>query len=211
MESLEKLYTKLFEHFGPQKWWPADSDFEMMIGALLTQNVNWKNVETAIDRLKSEGILDPKSILRTEDTILQELIRATGFYRQKTARIKELASAIIDAGGVETFLNTDNLRRRLLEIHGIGPETADSIALYAGNRPCFVVDAYTMRILKRRYGIEGDYDSIQERFQRVLKRDVKLYQEYHALLVKFAKDICRVKPLCVKCPISYDCEHFNRR
>ncbi len=211
MEDLEGLYIKLYNHFGPQNWWPAESRFEMMVGAILTQNVNWKNVEIVIARLKQEGILDPKSILKTPDTVLQELIRPSGFYKQKTNSIKRLALAIIEADGVDSFLNKNDLRTRLLDIKGIGPETADSIALYAGDKPYFVVDAYTMRILERMYGIVGNYSTIQNMFHKSLKKDIEQYQEFHALLVRTAKDFCTVKPRCVKCPVSDRCRYSNQK
>ena len=211
MKDLEKLYDDLLRFFGPQDWWPADSDFEMMIGAILTQNVSWGNVCIGIEALKDKNLIDPEKILGTENQVLHELIRPTGFFRQKTHRLKILSKAVIDAGGVDGFLRKESLRERLLEINGIGPETADSIVLYGGNEPHFVVDKYTMRILKRRYDIEGDYNCIQQLFHDSLKRDVKLYQEYHALLVRLAKEYCKKRPLCEGCPVSMGCGRFSVR
>ncbi len=211
MMDLSKLYDELLDDFGPQDWWPAESSFEMMIGAILTQNVSWKNVETAIACLRSENILDPESILETDDKSLEQMIRPSGFYKQKTQRIKRLAAAVLDVGDVESFLERDDLRERLLDINGIGPETADSIVLYAAHMPHFVVDAYTMRILKRIYAVEGDYEYIKKQFHLSLEEDVELYQEFHALLVNLGKNYCKVKPVCEECPVSNYCLHFNRR
>ncbi len=205
MNGIERLFKRLYEHFGPQYWWPAESKFEVMIGTILTQNVNWKNVETAISKLKKERIMTPEKILKTDDYILHGYLRSTGFYRQKSARLKEISRKILEEGSVEDFLDADELRTRLLGIKGIGPETADSIALYAGDIPIFVVDAYTKRILERCYGIQGSYEYIQDIFHKNLPEDLHKYQEYHALLVKLAKKHCKVKPICQGCPIALDC------
>ncbi len=211
MNDILKLFNDLYEYFGPQYWWPADSEFEVMVGAILTQNVNWKNLEKPISKLKEEELLDPEEILKTDDDTLHKYLRPTGFYRQKTERLKLLSKEVVDTGGVERFLNTDELRIHLLNIKGIGPETADSIILYAANIPYFVVDAYTKRILKRRYGIEGSYEEIQEIFHKNLPQDVSTYQEYHALLVKLAKRYCKVKPICEKCPVTGNCGYSTQR
>lgn len=211
MPELVELYEDLLKAFGYQDWWPADSRFEVMIGAVLTQNVSWKNVETAIDNLKEEDLLSPESIVSVEEERLQELIKPTGFYRQKAARLKRLSRKIIDSGGVDVFLDLDGLRDELVGIKGIGPETADSIALYAANRPIFVVDAYTERILERMFGIEGDYEEIRSLFESEMEKKVVIYQEYHALLVELGKRYCRKDPLCGECPLGRICEHANGR
>ncbi len=206
MTSTMDLYQRLLEHFGPQKWWPAETRFEMMVGAILTQNVNWNNVETAIDNLKKEGCLTPMSIWEIEKAHLEELIRPTGFYRQKAARLKRLSRCVLENGGVDHFLRQENLRDALLEIKGIGPETADSIALYAGDRPIFVVDAYTMRIVKRAFGFEGSYDDVQGYFQNTVPTDIEIYKEFHALLVRLGKENCSKRsPVCDGCPVNPLC------
>lgn len=200
----------LYAFFGPQGWWPADSDFEVMVGAVLTQNMSWRNVEKAISKLKTEGLMNPEAILETDRETLHECIRATGFYRQKTERLKILSERVIREGGVERFLKHPDIRGELLKVKGIGPETADSITLYAAGVPSFVVDAYTRRILERYIGVCGGYHEIRSFFHDELPRDVSLYREFHALLVRLAKEYCGKKPLCSGCPVARDCTRANR-
>lgn len=205
MNDLVILYDDLMDHFGPQHWWPAESDFEMIIGAILTQNVNWKNVEKAISQLKDKVTLEPESMIALHDETIHDLVRPSGFFRQKSERLKILSKEIVAVGGVEDYLEQDNLRDELLGIKGIGHETADCIALYAGDRPYFVVDTYTKRIVERRYGILGDYDKIQTLFHNNIPKDTELYREFHALLVRLAKEYCRKKPDCSACPVKKGC------
>ncbi len=208
MVSTKELFDILLEEFGPQNWWPGDSDFEIMVGAILTQNVNWSNVEKALDNMKKADSLNLEAVCEMEDEQLEALVRPTGFYRQKAARLKRLSRVILEKGGIKYFLKEDDLRELLLDVKGIGPETADSIALYAARIPTFVVDAYTKRIVERFYGYRGNYDDIKDFFQNSLPKDVDIYNEYHALLVKLGKTYCKkTDPRCGECPISYHCSY----
>ncbi|MGM0510185.1 MAG: endonuclease III domain-containing protein [Thermoplasmatota archaeon] len=210
MTTLVHLYEILYETYGHQNWWPGETDFEMMVGAILTQNVNWKNVETAIQNLKREGLLNPRSIVDTEDKIIEEAIRPTGFYRQKSKRLKRLSSQVLEKGGVKRFLGQDDLRSTLLDIKGIGPETADSIVLYAAEEPSFVIDAYTKRILRRIDGVSGDHDELKTLFEKELPRDVRLYQDFHALFVELGKKHCKKDPECDGCPLKSICNYDDQ-
>ncbi len=207
MSELKALFNRLLDHFGEQGWWPGETRFEVMIGAILTQNVSWLNVERAIDNMKEEGIMEPGAIRRVEKERLQELIKPTGFYRQKTERLKRLVRVIERYGSLDEFLQIEDLRSVLLNIKGIGSETADSILLYAADRPHFVVDAYTKRILERRQGIEGNYQEIKSIFDEELEESVPLYKEYHALLVELGKNYCKKNPSCEGCPVRDGCSY----
>ena len=203
---LNRLYDTLFAAYGPQHWWPGETPFEVMVGAVLTQNTNWQNVERAIGNLKEARLLDPRRLNRLPVNRLARLIRPAGYYNIKARRLKALVRWLVARGGgrAETAFRGELAARRkeLLGIFGVGPETADSILLYAGNRRTFVVDAYTRRILSR-HGIvppDAAYDEIKAMFESRLPRDVRLYNEYHALLVRLAKENCRTVPLCESCP-----------
>ncbi len=206
---VRELYEKLLAFYGPQNWWPAETPFEVVVGAILTQNTAWRNVERAIDNLKREGILDPESILKTPDDVLRELIRPAGFYNQKLQRLKAVCKLIVDYGGLEKLfsLPLDELRSVLLSVKGIGPETADAIILYAANKPTFVVDRYTHRIFIRLGLWEGkyDYEGIKKLVESEIPPDVQTYKEFHALIDEHAKRICRKKPLCNSCPLRDVC------
>jgi endonuclease III related protein len=199
---VKDIYKKLLKHFGPQSWWPADSPFEVIVGAILTQNTNWKNVEKAIDNLKLSRALRSSSLLKLSNQKLEKLIKPSGFYRQKAKRLK---------GFIREYQKKPIMtREELLEINGIGPETADSILLYAFDKPTFVVDAYTRRI-GQRVGLFkfNDYHEIKDYFEEKLPKNLEIYKEYHALLVELAKNYCKVKPLCEKCPISKLCYNYD--
>jgi endonuclease-3 related protein len=202
------IYTVLFDHFGPQHWWPGETAFEVMVGAVLTQNTNWNNVSRAIANLKADNLLFLPALVELPMEVLAEKIRPAGYYNLKAGRLKNLLYCINDQfeGRVDDFLAQDveTLRRILLEIKGIGPETADSIILYAANKLIFVVDAYTHRILFRHGLIAEDdgYHEIQELFHSSLPAEVPLFNEYHALLVRLGKEFCKkTNPLCPSCPI----------
>jgi len=206
-ELLLKMYKQLFDKFGPQHWWPGETPFEIMVGAILTQNTNWQNVEKAINNIKKAGLLDPKKMLVYKKKI-PYLIRPSGFYQLKTKRLIEFLRYFVERydGEIKNFelKDTKSLRDELLSIKGIGPETADSILLYALNRPVFVVDAYTRRFLFRHKLIDddADYDEIQRLFEENLPRNTRLYNEYHALIVKLGKEYCKKnEPLCDICPL----------
>lgn len=208
MNRLLEIYKKLYDTFGPQHWWPGETPFEIAVGAILTQNTNWGNVEKAIDNLKKERVLNPESIYKIKTESLTTLIKPAGYFNVKAKRLKAFISFFVNEynGSVERMKKEDMyiLRLKLLHINGIGPETADSILLYALNKPVFVVDAYTKRVLSRHKFMEYDrtYEEFQELFHSSLKRDVKLFNEYHALFVKLGKTFCRKKPLCEGCPLE---------
>ncbi len=211
---LIRLYTKLLDHFGSQGWWPAESAFEVIIGAILTQNTNWNNTEKAIIALKKQDLLEARKIAETPAQRIEELIRPTGYFRQKTERIKRISLHLMDewAGDLGNLFDKPLLKARqeLLNINGLGPETVDSILLYAGNKPIFVIDAYTVRLCER-MGLAYDetYEGLRKFFERNLPIDVKLYQEFHALIVEHGKQHCRAKSQvsrCDVCPVEEDCE-----
>lgn len=204
------IYTLLFRHFGQQHWWPGETSFEVAVGAILTQNTSWSNVTKAIANLKEAGVLSPEGLSSLPLSDLALLIRPAGYYNLKAARLVNFLK-MIDRyydGSFDAMLEaeTEELRDHLLSVKGIGPETADSIILYAAQRPVFVVDAYTHRILFRHGLIEEeiDYHGLQERITASLPQDdVALFNEYHALLVRTGKEFCRKsKPLCGQCPLN---------
>ena len=206
--TLDDIYQRLYQAYGPQNWWPGESPFEVMIGAVLVQNTAWKNVSLAIENLRNADLLVPTALYRAPMPELEELIRPAGYFRMKTRRLRNLLDYLFveHDGSLERMFATDleTLRTDLLAINGIGPETADSILLYAANKPIFVVDTYTNRVLKRHGWMEyeADYHAIQDHFQATLERDVTLYNEYHALLVRVGHLHCRKKPKCDDCPLA---------
>ena len=206
---LQEIYSRLKEHFGEQHWWPGETPFEIMVGAVLTQNTNWSNVEKAIQRLRDAGLLNLEKMVELPPALLAEYIRPAGYYNIKAGRLLNLCNCIVQhaAGSVDDFLAQpiEELRPLLLRVKGIGPETADSIILYAANQPVFVVDTYTHRILSRHQIIEeeSDYYTLQDLFMENLELDVGLYNEYHALLVQTGKHFCKKKkPDCTHCPLD---------
>ncbi len=201
------VYESLFSAFGPQLWWPATGPEEMIIGALLTQNTNWKNVEKALSNLRRNNLLSFPYIIKTPLSQLEKMIKPAGYFRQKSLRLKALTETIIATGGLDSLhlLTTLELREWFLRQSGIGPETADSILLYAFKRPVFVIDAYTLRICRRHNWLKDkdDYRKAQEFFTRKLPLKVDIFNEFHALLVQIGKNFCRTKePLCQECPLE---------
>jgi endonuclease-3 related protein len=205
---LPDIFRKLFERFGPQHWWPAREPFEVIVGAILTQSTAWTNVEKAIANLKTAGKLSPYALRRLPETELAALIRPSGYYNVKARKLKAFVNWFGEQYG--DSLNKlfsgdiDRVRRELLSIYGIGEETADSIILYAGNKPIFVIDAYTRRIISR-MGLSPEvnsYAAYQSLFISNLPPDAALFNEYHALLVRLAKDFCRKHPLCDGCCLN---------
>ena len=202
------IYERLLQAFGHQDWWPGDSPFEVMVGAVLTQNTSWKNVEKAIDNLRDADCLRLADVHRLKVEELAELIRPAGYYRLKARRLKNLIDFVADRydGSLEAMFAVDvsQLREELLGINGIGPETADSILLYAGDLLSFVVDNYTARVLKRHGWIEpeADYYAIQDFLASSLPDDVQLYNEFHALFVRVGNSYCRKTPQCDQCPLN---------
>jgi endonuclease III related protein len=215
MDKIIQIYRLLYKEYGPQRWWPTTLEgdlhptyhgkkiskkqrFEIIVGAILTQNTSWKNVEKAIIELNKAKVLDIDNIRKIKTKILAKLIRSAGYYNQKAERLK------IAAGFFSK--NISPTREQLLDVKGIGPETADSILLYAFEKPYFVIDAYTKRIMSRIGFRFKDYDELQDIFVKNLPKKVKLYNEYHALLVELAKKHCRKKPGCRCCPVYSLCK-----
>jgi len=207
-KNLIEIYNLLFSFFGPQNWWPAETGLEMMVGAILTQNTSWNNVEKAILNLKEKSLLSIQKLSRIPASILADYIRPAGYYNLKVKRLKNLINFIVDRynGDISNLFSRDTkaIREELLTVKGIGLETADSIVLYGAGRPIFVVDTYTHRILTRHGLIEEEagYNDLQSFFMDNLSHDVELFKEFHALIVKTGKDFCRRKPLCPKCPLD---------
>ena len=207
---LLKIYKSLYNFFGPLNWWPGDTPFEIMVGAILTQNTSWSNVEKAINNLKKEYLLEPQNLYHINQEELAQLIKPSGYYNIKAQRLKNFVTFFIEEfdGSLKNMFSGDGeeLRKKLLKVKGIGLETADSILLYAGRKPYFVVDAYTKRIFSRHKLITEDasYHQIQEFFSRNLDSDVELFNEFHAQIVMLGKTICTSKnPYCSKCPIAF--------
>jgi len=204
-KTLLQIYYRLFECYGPQHWWPGESPFEVMVGAILTQSTAWQNVEKAIMNLKIAGAMSPAALRGIPTPELAQLIRPSGYYNAKARKLQTLVrwlSAVCGDNLNELFTrNTGELRLQLLAVHGIGPETVDSILLYAADKPVFVVDSYTRRIFSRvGLGPEEDtYDAWQTFFMKNLPADVRLFNEYHALLVRHGKEACRKQPACNNC------------
>jgi len=211
-DTLSVIYDRLLQQHGPQGWWPAETRFEVMVGAILTQSVAWSNVEKAIRNLKAAGLLNAAGLHRTPAAELAPLLRPSGYYNAKARKLKALAAHLHDVYGcdIDRMLSQDRqtLRAELLAIHGIGPETADSIVLYAAGQPSFVVDSYTRRLLSRvgMVSAQAGYEELQVIFEDNLPRDTALYQEYHALIVQHAKSTCRKNPLCAACVLLDICQ-----
>jgi len=214
-----RIFDALLTHFGPQHWWPGETPFEVSVGAILTQNTAWTNVEKAIGNLKARGIMDPEGIHRVPLKELALLVRPSGYYNQKAERVKLFVDHLMEdhGGSIEMMLDgrrgLATIREELISLKGIGPETADSILLYAGGHPTFVIDAYTVRVCAR-YPLpptrsRGDgnsvYNSHKAYFEWNLRRDAALFNEYHAVLVMLGKLICRPKPKCLECPLKRSC------
>ncbi len=206
---LMEAYERMLVAFGPQHWWPGDSPFEIMVGAVLVQNTSWRNVERAIQNLRDAGVMQPRALYQLSPAELSELIRPAGYYQLKTKRLRNLLQVIVEQhdGSLESMFQASlsSLREELLAINGIGPETADAILLYAGGLPTFVVDTYTYRVLARHgwLGYDASYDDMKDYFESTLPADTRLYNEYHALLVRVGKDYCkRTTPNCEACPLA---------
>ena len=201
-----QIYRQLLATYGQRHWWPADTSFEVMVGAILTQNTRWENVKTAIANLKQANMLDAECICNSNRKQLEECIRPSGFFRQKSRYLQAMSLFYYHHGyasGLKQY-PTSSLRKKLLAVQGIGPETADSILLYALDKPIFVVDAYTRRIFNRLGYLSPDveYRDIQSFFHNHLPHSLSLFKEYHALIVEHAKRHCHIKPLCASCPLG---------
>jgi len=214
MESVSRIFDVLYSIYGQRDWWPGDGQFEVMVGAILTQNTAWRNVALAIANLKSENLLDPVALLEAEPEYVKTLIAPSGFFNVKYKRLRNFLEYLMGHDiDFDRFrhLPVADLRSELLEVNGIGPETADSILLYAFDRPIFVVDAYTRRLFSR-LGYEwmdkAPYDEVQRFFMDELPPDPGLYNEFHALIVTHCKDICRKRPLCSACKLIPFCSAY---
>jgi endonuclease-3 related protein len=202
------MFRLMLERFGPQNWWPGDGPFEMMAGAILTQNTNWTNVEKALTNLKRENLLSVREIYDVSGEKLAEYIRPAGYYNIKSKRLKNLVSLIIENydGDIGRLFNEEiqALRMALLSVKGIGPETADSIILYGAKKPIFVIDAYTYRILNRHDMVDDQvtYDELQDLFMDNLEPEYDLFNEFHALMVQTGKNYCKKIPKCDNCPLN---------
>ena len=205
---LPGIYTALYKSFGPQHWWPGDSAFEVAVGAILTQNTNWGNVEKAIANIKAKKALNAKSLHKMSHKQLASLIKPAGYFNVKAKRLKSFLDFLCNdfKGNMQLMQQIDALplRERLLSVHGIGPETADSILLYALDKPVFVIDAYTKRVMSRHgiASVKAGYDELQEIFHKNLPSDVQLFNEYHALFVMAGKNYSKPRPKCTGSPLE---------
>lgn len=211
---LQKTYETLFRHYGRQHWWPGETAFEVMVGSVLTQNTAWTNVEKAIANLKDADLLSAEKIVKTPHNRLAKLLRPSGYFNIKAKRLRSFCDWYISHGGWETLSHwpTGKLRQALLAVNGIGPETADDMVLYAFHRPVFVIDAYTRRLFARLGMVSGeeDYETLRAVFEDRLKdlppkKRSQLFNEYHALIVRHAKEVCKKKPACGACCLAAQC------
>jgi endonuclease-3 related protein len=214
-KKLEDIYQRLMDTYGPQHWWPGDSPFEVMVGAILTQSAAWRNVEKAIANLKAVQALSPQALHRLSLSEVATLIHPCIYYNVKARKLKSLAEWLKECCQDDikkmSAIPAQELRQQLLSVWGVGEETADSIILYAANRPVFVVDAYTRRIIDR-VGLTPagkSYDAYQSLFMDNLPADARLFNEYHALLVALGKNVCRKRPLCSECCLRGVCSLYN--
>lgn len=220
---VKEVYKRLYDRFGPQSWWPADSDFEVIVGAVLTQNTNWKNVQKAILNLKQADCLSLEKLHAMPHEQLAGYIKPAGYFNIKAKRLRHVVAFIVERfnGSLQQMRQEplEELRLQLLSVNGVGPETADSILLYALGKPMFVVDAYTKRFLLRHNWVssQADYHDIQKIFINALEADEKIFNEYHALIVQLGKEFCKTTPDCEDCPLvnlNYDltqrCERCYR-
>jgi len=210
-KNFKQVYQRLFRHYGPQHWWPAETPFEVMVGAVLTQNTAWTNVERAISNLKKNNCLTPETILNSKINSLAQWLQPSGYFNVKAKRLRNFCQWYVDAGQFDVLSGweTHQLRQGLLSVNGVGPETADDILLYAFERPVFVIDAYTRRLFSRLELIpaEEGYEHFRHRFEESLPRETALFNEYHALIVIHAKEVCRKKPDCTVCCLSASCNY----
>lgn len=208
---LRDVYDGLLAAYGPQQWWPGDGPFEVIVGAILTQSAAWTNVEKALANLKAAGILSPEGIAAIPERELAALLRPSGYYNAKAHKLKAFIALLDErfAGNLDRLVATPlhELRPLLLATHGVGPETADSILLYAASRPVFVIDAYTRRVFSRLgFEVEPDtYDAWRRLFESAFPPDAEMFNEYHALIVRLAKEHCRKAPVCTGCPLLEVC------
>lgn len=209
LRELIEIYDLLYDRYGPQHWWPGETRDEIIIGAILTQNTNWKNAEKAIENLKHKSLLTLATLRNAEIKKIAQCIRPSGYYNQKATRLKEIAK-YFHSKGLQNFdaHSTEKMRKEMLALKGIGPETADSILLYAFEKPVFVIDAYTKRIFQRLgfFPENISYDEAQKFFMKNIRENPQLFNEFHALLVHHAKEYCQKIPYCAKCVLLKKCK-----
>jgi len=207
----KSVYQSLFKKYGEQKWWPADSPFEVMVGAILTQNTAWLNVERALDNLKHANVLTPQKIIESNHDALAQWLKPSGYFNIKAKRLKQFCEWYVEQNEYAGLKQNHSikLREMLLSVNGVGPETADDILLYAFNRKIFVIDAYTRRIFSRLDLVDAslDYEALRSVFETELESEsAALFNEYHALIVLHAKEVCKKKPVCEACCLQMDCK-----
>ncbi len=206
----KRIYQLLDTHHGPQNWWPADTPFEVMVGAVLVQNTAWKNASSAIARLKEADLLSPKAILQMPVEKLALCIRSSGHFNVKAKRLQALCLWLDQQGGVDRIIrqSSADLREDLLAVYGIGPETADDILLYALGEPVFIIDAYTRRLFSRLGLLQSDepYEVLRKKFESALQMDAGIFNQYHALIVVHAKNTCKKQPVCSECCLAGVCD-----
>ena len=215
---VRRVYDLLYERYGPQGWWPAKTKLEVVLGAILVQSTAWGNAAKALDAIREAGALDIAALARLSEGEIGELVRSSGFYTVKARRVKAFVEHAMEwyGGNLDAMLAQDAavLRKELLEIHGIGEETADCIVLYAARKPTFVIDEYTRRIVGRLGvgpGGQRKYADYQRVFEEALESDAMLFGEFHALLIALGKDVCRKRPLCLGCALNEVCEYGRRK
>lgn len=214
--SYKNTYDLMFKRFGDLGWWPAETPEEVIIGAILTQNTSWKNVEKSLEKLRENELLSLRSIMKTDKKILSELIRSSGFFNQKADRLLRLSKAIISTyGNIDNMkiLELDEVRDFLKEINGVGQETLDSILLYALCFPVFIVDKYTIRIFERVGIIDKTMsaENLKSSVENDLERNEKLLKNFHAMIIELGKNHCKKEPLCGACPLNTVCKHYKDR
>jgi endonuclease-3 related protein len=209
-----KIYKKLLKYFGKQYWWPAETRFEVIVGAILTQQTNWKNAQLSIENFKNKGLLDPYLLAEAPTSRVEVLIRQSGFYRQKAGRIINFSKYLVAKhdGSLDKLFSghLEQIRKELLSLKGVGPETADVILLYAADRLCFPIDAYTIRLCERLGVKELGYKELGEFFESNLPKDLEIYKEFHALIDVLGKTFCKTKPFCSSCPLANRCFYLDK-
>lgn len=206
------LYDKLKQQHGSLKWWPADTPFEVAMGAILTQATAWRNVVKAIDNLKNAKVFSPEDIHNISQENLEILLTPSGYFRMKAKKVRAFVDHILERPMSEMFKqDVTELRQELISIYGVGPETADSIILYAAEKPSFVVDTYTYRLLSRLGWVEGNfhYERLRALFMDNLPTDAELFNEYHALIVRHGARVCQKTPDCINCSLQNECDHYK--
>ena len=213
-DTIDQVYRCLFKHYGEQNWWPGDTPFEIMVGAILAQNTSWVNVEKAITNLKVADCLDPDAIVILPHDDLARMLRPSGYFNIKSRRLRAFCEWLQAQGGEQVVAGyeTEAMRDALLQVNGVGPETADDMVLYAFHRPVFIIDGYTRRLFSRLGIIAGDegYEALRSLFEITLEGTAELYNQYHALIVTHGKNVCKAKPQCHTCIFKDKCLYAGK-